>query len=734
MDTGILCAAWFILVQVYRVRKGQFMSWANDMCDLRKNTQLLYQQHDTEVARLLLLDLLQSPLGLVASNRLAHDQMQGLVNKLVRKMKEDGIKEEAKEMSLRSVPRNRAVTFSTTSDLATSSPVGPSVPATSFLPPDRARSASLYQPDAGPSSSDAVPDSVIRQITLTWREVLRKGVSILSENEPEYTEVHISKLSGSPVLWGIVAPFLPHTALYLATVNMGQATGDLSPAEGSESAAAERMAEQEHKVRSQLTTVMSLQPPHHYSHRIYEDQKQPVPAFIMCGVDWQQSECGGKFRHMMDRILHSCAGHHMVERGTGNILLNDGSDEEQPMRKICYLRRQIDVTMRTMLQQRGNDSMVPLVWLKVEDCFHRMRATGKYFMSARDECLKLVQITTSNAMKDIFSLSNMLQYFHAMGWVCFFPRVPALADTVFIDPTWLINLLCDIFGVSGEPLPSLHESAITLHETGRMEQPLLDHYSKYLTAYTELNPGRTLLEDFDLAAKCFVQDEICLFVPGAVLCDTHKYSLEDTAGRGNPPPIHLVFADQLHVLGFTQRLLVLILRSWQPQCVALARSSGQLWLDGGSWQLIVVETADSIAVAVVDPMAGQEESGFASEAEPVLATSNPTDQGGAESATSQLAGVRSTDTSCTSLLAARHCPVVLDFILDCTSTLRDHWFPSLSVSVCFEAAAVGFQHTAPETAEPEEELDEKYVDFESCAGLPSVWCWFNSSASCQSGT
>ena len=695
-----------------------------------------------EVARLLLLDILQSPLGRVACSRLAQNHMQQLVDKLRREVRDENFDNTLTQSKATQPTRHRstitAVTITASHDVTAGRGLTASMQSTFRPPPFQASDHNQTTESGGqsePTSSNtsSIPPRIIKQITAKWRQVLKQGVAVLSDREPEFTEVHISKLSGSPQLWNLITPFLPHTALYLAAYNMANAP-DTPPAVPVQ--AAHPTDQQEQVFCSQLGTVMSLEPPYNYSHRTYEDQKQRMPAFIVCGIDRRTSRMPNqrqyqKFRALADRINHSSVGCHMVEGGAGNVLLDTvvHDEENAPPPKISFLRRQIDHTMRDLLTQRGNSSMVPLAWLKLEDCFHKVRSTGCYFLSVRNDCLELAREATCNVINDIFSLSNALEYFHSMGWICYFSRVPCLSDTVFTDPSWLINSLSGMFGVMDSVLPAnAHTSSILLHESGKLDEALMDYCDQYFKGYAQLNPGRSILEDLDLAAVSCVQDEKCMFVPGAVSTDLYKYSLDGKLPDGNPPALHLVFPDQLQVFGFLQRFIVYMLRNWQPDCVALALGSAQLWMDGGSWQLVAVETSDSIAVLFVDPALALPPD-ERQQADASIAAENTCANDGSSTTLSSDSASRSSigTTACTSLLAASHCPQVFDFISECISTLRDHWFPSLAVDVCFEAAMVGFKSTTldPGAADGQTPQPEKYVTWEQCSDLSSTWCWLN---------
>eukprot|EP00117_Sycon_ciliatum_P009290 scpid20206/ scgid11643/ Ankycorbin; Ankyrin repeat and coiled-coil structure-containing protein; Novel retinal pigment epithelial cell protein; Retinoic acid-induced protein 14 len=785
---------YFIDDMVYHLKKGQFTNWAANSCGHRKATQRIYEQHDQEVARLLLLDILRSPLGKVASNRLAHDRMQQLVDKLVREVKDRKFHESVSLVDSLSVSQRlqqqqqplRNITISTVSEgeHCSNDPSGRAGLSTSFRDTDRRKQqpgsqSHRPQPPASPAAvsanvsdgdddfldmslSDAMPESIIQNVTVLWRKVLKEGVSVLADAEPDLTEIHISKVGGSHRLWNIVSPFLSHTALYLATYNLAgeKKEGDSLSADSQAPAvlAAGALNEQERTLRSQLLTIVSQQPPHNYIHCSWEGQEQPMPTFIVCGIQPAMVNTGGKQQAvtllpLMEKIRDSAVGPHEAGASTGGTsfhLQPPGHDELCP--SICFLRREIDLTARLLLSQKGNNSMIPLAWLKLEDSFHSIRNTGCYFMSVEGECLEMARAVTSNVIHQVFDLSSALTYFHSMGWIAYFPQVPCLANTIFLDPPFLINLLAKVLGTLAEASPSkLVEHVVTLHEMGRMEQVLLTHYGPYFEQYSQLGNRTSLLEDFDLAASYELGGEVVTYVPGAVTNDDKHRTTSLSDDDTTVPPLHLVFPDSLPVFGFFQRFLVHVMRKWKPHCAALSTESAQFWIDSGDWQLTIQETGSgSISIFVCDALQQQAADPPPSYQASEGVTSDVADLNASVEVNSLEASLSSVEdrdklagekrgefrksSVCTSLQLAKLCNDVLDFVLDCTSTLRDHWFQSLEIRTCFEAAEVGYvpkaTMTTPGAAEPVPDavVEERFVDCIECTGLQSTWCWLSGPA------
>ena len=143
-----------------------------------------------------------------------------------------------------------------------------------------------------------------------------------------------------------------------------------------------------------------------------------------------------------------------------------GSADEDPA---------IDIrsTIEKICKDYWADKPAPVRWLRLEKLCNRVRDKEKKHLLTKRELYSygrsMCGITSDNEM------AGALLYLSSLGVILFYENVPELEQTIFIDPEWLVRVVCSFVTAEKPPQRLIAEWQIA-KDTGVVDKRLARHF------------------------------------------------------------------------------------------------------------------------------------------------------------------------------------------------------------------------------------------------------------------
>ena len=253
-----------------------------------------------------------------------------------------------------------------------------------------------------------------------------------------------------------------------------------------------------------------------------------------------------------------------------NTLAGKEPEEEDP--QVVALRRKILKVADTLPHTKVE---VPLKWLQVENEVCNLASRGKNYVTRQDFRKNICDEICKFEVEDDYEV--LLHFLHDRGTVVYHGRAEDLGSLVFLNPKWLIDVLCQIITVEKQkeektPISNLRKD---LGKYGILDAKLLDYSCTKLGVGDIKESLLFLMKKFNLLCEYMGKDGGSVYLVPCMLTSTpDDASMPDVSAEPGPAAVYVTFTTQYVPGGLFSRMVVLFLECLQRR---IAPDLPKLW-------------------------------------------------------------------------------------------------------------------------------------------------------------
>ena len=253
-----------------------------------------------------------------------------------------------------------------------------------------------------------------------------------------------------------------------------------------------------------------------------------------------------------------------------NTLAGKELEEEDP--QVVALRKEILKVADTLPHTKVE---VPLKWLQVENEVCNLASRGENYVTRQDFRKNICDEICKFEVEDDYEV--LLHFLHDRGTVVYHGRAEDPGSVVFLNPKWLIDVLCQIITVEKQkeektPISNLRKD---LGKYGILDAKLLDYSCKQLGIGDIKESLLFLMKKFNLLCEYMGKDGGSVYLVPCMLTSTpDDASMPDVSAEPGPAAVYVTFTTQYVPGGLFSRMVVLFLECLQRR---IAPDLPKLW-------------------------------------------------------------------------------------------------------------------------------------------------------------
>ena len=308
----------------------------------------------------------------------------------------------------------------------------------------------------------------------------------------------------------------------------------------------------------------------------HEKNGEVLPPVILVGTraDLVQGDPEIMVRNVKDIICETARefSDHIIGKtfAVNNTLAGKERVEEDP--QVVALRKEILKVADTLPHTQVE---VPLKWLQVENEVCSLASRGTNYVTRQDFRKNICDEICKFEVEDDYEV--LLHFLHDRGTVVYHGRAEDPGSVVFLNPKWLIDVLCQIITVEKqkEEKTVISNFRKDLGKYGILDAKLLDY------SCTELGVGDIkesllfLMKKFNLLCEYMGKDGGSVYLVPCMLTSTpDDASMPDVSAEPGPAAVYVTFTTQYVPGGLFSRMVVLFLECLQRR---IAPDLPKLW-------------------------------------------------------------------------------------------------------------------------------------------------------------
>ena len=426
----------------------------------------------------------------------------------------------------------------------------------------------LFAGDMMPSSTDISQcyDEEIEEMSVS--EFFSEAMAMAQQmRSTEITQLkpqpflHIWDCGGQPVFLEVLPAFLTSRTMFLllfdASTDLNTRMRSVRYQHGQEITVGDVSMTTLELMESWMSNI--------HANLVKRDDKDAIleyPKVIAVGTRGNKLKATEKERVKMTLEEFLQARHYSEVLGKHKVLIVDNttSGQEHEDNTFKCLREEIDDFTSTKLKVR-----TPISWIlfrKILQMLVEKKSRNTITISEAIAVGKSCKIEPKDVMK-------VLNFYHELGVVLFYPHIKGLGDKVILSPRWFVDCLGKVLTLEGREVYG--KMWDLLRKKGILVQPL------YAAAWREcdgVEPEEMiqLLVHFGLAAKLdsklyYDRDVKQFFVPAVLPTFTGDPSSTISPGYNlKATPLHITFSTGYVIPGFFTRLVTSMARFGQQTC------------------------------------------------------------------------------------------------------------------------------------------------------------------------
>ena len=238
-----------------------------------------------------------------------------------------------------------------------------------------------------------------------------------------------------------------------------------------------------------------------------------------------------------------------------NTLAGKELEEEDP--QIVALRKEILKVADTLPHTKD---VAPLKWLQVENEVRNLASAGTNYVTRQDFRKNICDEICKFEVEDDYEV--LLHFLHDRGSVVYHGRADDPGSLVFLNPKWLIDVLCQIITVEKQKEEKTVISNLRkdLGKYGILDAKLLDYSCTKLGVGDIKESLLFLMKKFNLLCEYTGEDGSSVYLVPCMLTSTPDDAfMPDVSANPGPAPVYVTFTTQYVPGGLFSRMVVLFL-------------------------------------------------------------------------------------------------------------------------------------------------------------------------------
>ena len=308
----------------------------------------------------------------------------------------------------------------------------------------------------------------------------------------------------------------------------------------------------------------------------HEKNGEVLPPVILVGThaDHVQGDPGIVITSVKDIIsdtVREFSEHIIGKTFAVNNTLAGNKPEEEDL-QVVALRKEILKVADTIPHTKVE---VPLKWLQVENEVRNLASAGTNYVTRQDFRKNICDEICKFEVEDDYEV--LLHFLHDRGSVVYHGRADDPGSLVFLNPKWLIDVLCQIITVEKqkEEKTVISNFRKDLGKYGILDAKLLDYSCTKLGVGDIKESLLFLMKKFNLICEYTGKDGISVYLVPCMLTSTPGDSfMPDVSVNPGPAPVYVTFTTQYVPGGLFSRMVVLFFESVQRR---IACDQPKLW-------------------------------------------------------------------------------------------------------------------------------------------------------------
>ena len=308
----------------------------------------------------------------------------------------------------------------------------------------------------------------------------------------------------------------------------------------------------------------------------HEKNGEVLPPVILVGThaDHVQGDPGIMITSVKDIICETVRefSEHIIGKtfAVNNTLA--GKEPEEEDSQVVALRKEILKVAETLPHTKVE---VPLKWLQVENEVCNLASRGENYVTRQDFRKNICDEICKFEVEDDYEV--LLHFLHDRGTVVYHGRAEDPGSVVFLNPKWLIDVLCQIITVEKqkEEKTVISNFRKDLGKYGILDAKLLDYSCKQLGIGDIKESLLFLMKKFNLLCEYTGKDGGSVYLVPCMLTSTpDDASMPDVSAEPGPAAVYVTFTTQYVPGGLFSRMVVLFLECLQRR---IAPDLPKLW-------------------------------------------------------------------------------------------------------------------------------------------------------------
>ena len=293
----------------------------------------------------------------------------------------------------------------------------------------------------------------------------------------------------------------------------------------------------------------------------HEKNGEVLPPVILVGThaDHVQGDPGIVITSVKDIICDTVRefSEHIIGKtfAVNNTLAGKKPEEEDL--QIVALRKEILKVADTIPHTKVE---VPLKWLQVENEVRNLASAGTNYVTRQDFRKNICDEICRFEVEDDYEV--LLHFLHDRGSVVYHGRADDPGSLVFLNPKWLIDVLCQIITVEKQKEEKTVISNLRkdLGKYGILDAKLLDYSCTKLGVGDIKESLLFLMKKFNLLCEYTKKDGGSVYlVPCMLTSPPDDAVMPDVSADPGPAPVYVTFTTQYVPGGLFSRMVVLFL-------------------------------------------------------------------------------------------------------------------------------------------------------------------------------
>ena len=308
----------------------------------------------------------------------------------------------------------------------------------------------------------------------------------------------------------------------------------------------------------------------------HEKNGEVLPPVILVGTraDLVQGDPEIVVRNVKDIICETARefSDHIIGKtfAVNNTLAGKELVEEDP--QVVALRKEILKVADTLPHTQVE---VPLKWLQVENEVCNLASRGTNYVTRQALRKNICDEICKFEVEDDYEV--LLHFLHDRGTVVYHGRAEDPGGVVFLNPKWLIDVLCQIITVEKqkEEKTVISNFRKDLGKYGILDAKLLDYSCTKLGVGDIKESLLFLMKKFNLLCEYTGKDGSSVYLVPCMLTSTPDDAfMPDVSVNPGPAPVYVTFTTQYVPGGLFSRMVVLFFESVQKR---IACDQPKLW-------------------------------------------------------------------------------------------------------------------------------------------------------------